>query len=116
MLIPIFIIVGISISTALILDHVEALHNNFFSLYTFLGILFVLALNALKFFVWYFLHKKFELSSTFPLTAIYFPLIYIISVLKNEMVVDLYSLIAIVLVFFGVYLILSSENTKEDLI
>jgi hypothetical protein len=88
---------------------------NFFSFYVVLGILFVLGLNVFKFIVWNFLHKRYDLSSTYPMTAIYFPLIYIISVIKGEIVVDMFSLIAILSIFLGVYLILSSEKKEVTL-
>jgi hypothetical protein len=112
---PIFIIVGISISTALILDYIQNLNLDFFNLYILLGITFVLGLNVFKFVVWNFLHKRYELSSTYPMTAIYFPLIYIISVIKGEIVVDIFSLLAILFIFLGVYLIFSVDK-KEELI
>jgi len=116
MFIAIFIIVGISIATALILDYIESLYSGSFNTYVILGFLVVLGLNGLKFIVWNFLHKRYDLSSTYPLTAIYFPFIYIISVLKKEIIVDIFSLIAIIFVFSGVYLILSSDKSKEGLI
>ena len=115
MIIAIFNIVCISIATALILDYIGNLHGSLFNTYVILGLLIVLVLNSFKFIVWNFLHKRYDLSSTYPLTAIYFPLIYIISVLKKEMVVDAFSLIAIAFVFSGVYLILSSDKQKEGL-
>ena len=115
MILPIFIIVSISISTALVLDYIQNLNMDFFSFYVVLGILFVIGLNVFKFIIWNFLHKRYDLSNTYPMTAIYFPLIYIISVVKGEVVVDMFSLIAILLIFLGVYLIFSTDK-KEELI
>ena len=113
MIFPIFIIVSISISTALVLDYIQNLNMDFFSFYVMVGIIFVLGLNVFKFIVWNFLHKRYDLSSTYPMTAIYFPLIYIISVVKGEVVVDIFSLLAISFIFIGVYLIFSTDNKEE---
>jgi hypothetical protein len=113
MFIAIFTIVSISIATALILDYIESVYSGLFNTYVILGLLIVLGLNVFKFIAWSILHKRYDLSSTYPLTAIYFPLIYIISVLKKEMVVDIFSLIAIIFVFSGVYFILSSDKQKK---
>lgn len=113
MIFPIFIIVSISISTALVLDYIQNLNMDFFSFYVVIGIIFVLGLNVFKFIVWNFLHKRYDLSSTYPMTAIYFPLIYIISVVKGEVVVDIFSLLAISFIFIGVYLIFSTDKKEE---
>ena len=109
---PIFIIVSISISTALILDYIQNLNIDFFSFHVIVGITFVLGLNVFKFIVWNFLHKRYDLSSTYPMTAIYFPLIYIISVFKAEVTVDILSIIGILFVFFGVYMIFSIDQEE----
>ena len=116
MLISIFIIVSISISTALILDYIQNLNLYFFNIYVILGFVFVLGLNILKFIVWNFLHKKYDLSSAYPMTAIYFPMIYIISVYKKEITIDLLSLFAIAFIFIGVYLIFNADKKKETIV
>lgn len=113
LILPILIIVGISISTALILEYVENLHTGMLSFYVIVGMVVVLGLNVLKFIVWNFLHKRYDLSSTYPLTAIYFPMIYAISVFKGEITVDFMSLTAISFIFIGVYLIFSSNSKKS---
>jgi hypothetical protein len=85
------------------------------SIYVAIGMLVVLGLNVFKFVVWNFLHKRYDLSSTYPLTAIYFPLIYTIAVFKSEVIVDFVSLAAITFIFIGVYLIFSSNKPiKRD--
>jgi drug/metabolite transporter (DMT)-like permease len=114
MILPILFIVLISISTAMVLDYIKALGYDFFNFYVLFGILFVLVLNAFKFILWNFLHQRYELSSTYPMTAIYFPLVYIISVFKGEIEVDIISILGIVFVFLGVYLIFSVD--KEEVI
>lgn len=114
MILPIFFIVLISILTALVLDYIQDLGYGLFSFYTIMGIIFVLFLNVGKFILWNFLHKRYDLSSTYPLTAIYFPLIYIIAVLKKEVLVDIVSIISISFIFVGVYLILSNEKIVRN--
>ena len=116
MLFPIFLIVSISISTALILDYIKSLHLDFLNFYVLLGLFVVLSLNVFKFIIWNFLHKRYDLSSTYPLTAIYFPIIYVISIFKGEINMNLISLFAISLIFGGVYLILKDEKKEEVLV
>lgn len=113
MIFPIFLIVSISIFTALILDYIKTLQLDFFSFYLLFGLFIVFSLNALKFIIWNFLHKKHDLSSTYPLTAIYFPLIYIISIFKGEVTINFVNLFAISLIFSGVYLILKNEKNNR---
>lgn len=110
MIFPIFLIVSISILTALILDYIQNLDLNIVDIYVAFGLFVVLGLNTFKFILWNFLHKRYDLSSTYPMTAIYFPLIYFISVLKGEIIVDIYSIFAILSIFIGVYLIFNSEK------
>jgi len=116
MIIPIFIIVSISIATALVLDYMKQIDLSFFNFYIFIGFIIVFGLNVFKFIIWNFLHKKYDLSSTYPMTAIYFPIIYIIAIFKDEIHIDLVSLLAISFIFFGVYLILKDEKKADVLV
>lgn len=113
MLIGVLFIVLISISTALILDYIQSMNLNFLSFYVLFGIMLVFGLNVLKVILWGILHKKYDLSSTYPMTAIYFPLIYLVSVYKKEIEIDFFSLFGISLVFIGTYYILSSKKVNH---
>ena len=115
MILPIFIIIGISVATALVLDYMKQMDLNFFSFYMLVGLFIVFGLNIFKFIIWNFLHKKYDLSSTYPMTAMYFPIIYIIAIYKNEINIDIVSFLAICFIFGGVYLILKDEK-KEDML
>lgn len=112
MIIPILGIVSISILTALILDYLKSLNFDILSIYVLLGISIVFVLNIVKFFLWNFLHKRYDLSSTYPMTSIYFPLIYIISIIKGEVQISILSFISMGLIFIGVYIIFK-EDSKE---
>lgn len=48
------------------------------------AILAAVALNGLRFVVWGYTHRRFPLSLTYPLTALFFPLVLLLSWLRGE--------------------------------
>jgi drug/metabolite transporter (DMT)-like permease len=48
------------------------------------AILAAVALNGLRFLVWGYTHRHFPLSLTYPLTALFFPLVLLLSWLRGE--------------------------------
>lgn len=65
------------------------------------GIGAVLAINAGRFFVWGYAHKKYPLSKTYPLRSIFFPLMVLVSYFYGE-VVHSRQIIGAILITAGV--------------
>jgi len=63
----------------------------------------VILLNISKFIIWGKLNKRFDLSKTYPLTAIFFPLIFIISIMTGDSKISTQKIIGLILIFLGVY-------------
>ena len=70
--------VAITVGTALLLRGATSVEDTSLLL---AGVLVcaVIALNIGKFLLWGLLNRKYDLSKTYPLTVIFFPLIYVIS-------------------------------------
>lgn len=49
-----------------------------------IGILIVIGLNGARFLLWGGIHRRFPLSRTYPLTALFFPLILLVAYLFGE--------------------------------
>lgn len=64
----------------------------------------VLGLNVLRFLYWGFLLKKFNLSELYPLTALFFPLIYFYSIFIGESHCSLGKITGVLIIVFGIYL------------
>jgi drug/metabolite transporter (DMT)-like permease len=54
-----------------------------------LGIGFVLFLNALRMVVWMFANRSFPLSTMYPLTSIFYPLMLMVSYFFHEKITPL---------------------------
>ena len=108
----VFCIVGIGITTALLLDFASTISTTL-KLAILSIMVLVLGLNFLRFLLWGLLHKQFDLSKTYPLTTIYFPLIYVISLAKGDAHLELTKLVGVALIIVGV--IILQKNVKESL-
>lgn len=48
------------------------------------GVALAIGLNVVRFVIWGYTHRHFPLSQTYPLTALFFPCILILSYLKGD--------------------------------
>lgn len=67
-----------------------------------LGLTVVLTFNALRLLVWMFANRRFPLSTTYPLTSIFFPIMLLVSFAYGEQV-NLPKVIGTVLIACGVF-------------
>lgn len=97
--------------SALLLDYVAKLqHHNMLLMFMVIGA--ATALNFSKFFIWGRIYKKYPLGTTYPITASFFPLIYIVALGNGQATLQTSKVIAIVLILIGIYL-LSEERQKK---
>ena len=66
---------------------------------------FVLGMNGLKFFLWGYIHNKYPLSTSYPMAATFYPLMYLISVYYGEVDWEATKIIGSLFILGGVILI-----------
>ena len=108
----VFFTVLLEVLSALIVDHASSLGE---TLTLMAGVLIGLAflVNALKFVGWGVIHKRFDLSKSYPITAVFFPLIYGVALFKGEAEIEFAKIIGIIFIIIGVILIQKKVNNKK---
>ena len=72
----------------------------------------VIFLNILRFILWRFVHKIVDLSRSFVLTSLFFPLVALIAFLQGEMI-SLLQWFGVLIICFGVFWISAfTHNTN----
>ena len=104
----VFLTVIITILSSLLLDYAAEINEklNIFVL-GIIGVAFTL--NIVKFVVWGWIHKKFEVSKSYPLISIFFPLIFIVAYLKGDADFSATKIFGVVLIVAGLIVF---ENKK----
>lgn len=69
----------------------------------------VLIVNLSKFLLWAYIHKNYPISRTLPLTSLFYPCIFIISLFYGELF-SLNKLLGTFLLVIGIVLILNEES------
>ena len=88
----VFFTVLLQVLSALIVDYASSLGQSLTLLAILLiGLAFVV--NILKFLGWGIIHKRFDLSKSYPITAMFFPLIFIVAFIKGEAEMEFFKLI-----------------------
>lgn len=89
-----------SVLSSLILNFATNFQNKKLLVFLFLGI--VIVLNIFKFILWGYIHKNYKISKSYPLTSIFFPIIFIISIVMEELNFSLHKLFAVLLILSGI--------------
>jgi len=71
----------------------------------------IIAFNAWRIMVWSFVHKRFELSKSYPIIAIAFPIMLLISVYQGESSFNTQNISGSLLIISGLLLLSKGENT-----
>jgi len=90
----------LSIASALILDYAAA--RGEIIAFTMGAIVAAFSLNILKFFLWGAIHKRYDLSDSYPLVALFYPAIFSIALFQGEAEVTFFHLVGIILISSGV--------------
>ncbi|MBL4280042.1 hypothetical protein H8F10_19335 [Vibrio fluvialis] len=64
----------------------------------------VIVINAVKFFLWGQLNKRYDLSKTYPLTTLFYPLIFLYSVIFDNGQVTVQKVVGISIIIVGVFI------------
>jgi drug/metabolite transporter (DMT)-like permease len=65
------------------------------------GIFVVLALNGARFLSWGMLNNRYSLSEVYPLTTLFFPILYAYSVVFKNVPIEPHKIVGICLISFG---------------
>ena len=84
-----------------------------FSAYSLVGLLIffiVFSLNIVKFKLWGFVYKRYHLNESYPSTALFFPLIYLVAIVNGDAVFELNKVIGVLLILIGTLVMSQKEN------
>lgn len=111
-IIAVLITVAMSIVTAIMLEFATHVSDRMNAV-VFMIIVAVLVINIAKFWLWGWIHKRYDLSKTYPIGALFFPLIYLIAWWQGETNLELGKLVGIALVVTGVVLLQRKEGQRK---
>lgn len=77
--------VVLQLAVALVLD-LAANREVRLDLFTVVAILGAVALHGIRFVIWGYAHRRYPLSLTYPLTALFFPLVLVLAYWRGEAV------------------------------
>lgn len=106
----VFSTVLITVLSSLLLDYGAKKTTAIFVAVFF--ILLTLFVNFIKFLLWGKIHKKYDLSNSYPLTSMFFPLIYIIAIIKGQNDFELTKTIGIIFIVAGILFLGNIESSK----
>jgi len=95
------VIVAVNLTGAIFVDWLSALQS-LKPWQLLLGISVVLILNLVRFILWIWTHKRFPISKSYPLTAVFFPIIAVIST-QMETSLTPAQWVGVVLITAGVF-------------
>lgn len=84
------------------------------SLMSYTGIIIVgivVTINFIKFIVWGKIYKKYDLSESYPLIALFFPLIYFVAIIKSEANLEILKVVGVLFIFIGIW-VMNKKNVK----
>ena len=100
-LLMVSVIVAVNLTGAIFVDWLSALQS-LKPWQLLLGISVVLILNLVRFILWIWTHKRFPISKSYPLTAVFFPIIAVIST-QMETSLTPAQWVGVVLITAGVF-------------
>jgi len=103
--------VALTLLTSIILKFAAA-ELSLTSLFGIAIILLVFAINAIKFVTWGWLNRRYDLSKTYPLTALFFPLIFIYAVISGDSTLTLQKIFGLIIILLGLYIMESKKSGR----
>lgn len=77
------------------------------------GILAVLTINGIRLIIWSFLHSRYPLSHTYPITALFFPMILGLALYRGE-VISNNQIIGVLIITWGVYQLSKADISPQN--
>lgn len=104
----VFSTVVITLLTALLLNF-AAKDITTFNIFSIIIIILVIAINFTKFKVWGIIYKKYHLSESYPLTALFFPSIYLVAIYNGEARFELTKSVGVIMILVGIWVMNSKK-------
>ena len=101
----------IQVFASLILD-LTAKGEGKYSLISLAIIFGVFALHGIRFIFWGYIHTKYDLSQSYPLISVFFPIIFIIALIKGDTELSVFKVLGVLFIIFGI--IISNYQTKSQ--
>ena len=76
--------VALQVAGAVLLKALALQAQASISFWVAVGVVGVIILNLLRFVVWGYAHRRFPLSTSFPLSSLFFPLMLVVAVLFDD--------------------------------
>ncbi|WP_413285379.1 hypothetical protein [Vibrio sp. MA40-2] len=92
--------VFLTLSTSILLDASTKLNSGS----VLVVICVVVLINALKFVIWGKLNQYYDLSKTYPLTTLFYPLIFIYAIVFRGVDFELIKLFALIIIMSGIFM------------
>lgn len=93
----------IQLAVAIILKELADARGSHGQLGVFIVLGLAIGLNGIRFIIWGYTHRHFPLSHSYPLTALFFPCILVLSAWYGD-VIELHQLGAVALIMAGIAL------------
>jgi hypothetical protein len=110
-LLAVLITVLMTVATALLMGHASNARPPMLILLAAV-IAPVIVINMAKFWLWGWIHRRYPLSQTYPVSALFFPLIYVITLWTGEARLESAKIVAIILIVGGVALLQAPRDEK----
>ncbi len=101
--------VVLQVLASLILD-LTAKGANTYSLVSLAVIFGVFALHGIRFIFWGYIHKKYDLSQSYPLVSVFFPIIFIIALVKGDTELSVLKVLGVLFIIIGI--VISNYQTE----
>lgn len=105
----VLLVVIFQLIIAYILDS-AATYDKLYAFIPALLILLALFFHFIRFIIGGWIHKNYDLSKSYPLTALFYPMIYLLSMLKGEAVISIQKVCGILLIVTGIVLFQKNKN------
>ena len=107
----VFFTVMITLLTAMLLNY-AAKNSMLLSIFG-IGIIFsVLFINFIKFKVWGYVYRYYHLHDSYPMVALFFPLVYVVAIYNKEAVFEWTKVFGISLIILGTFIMNKDRRFK----
>lgn len=113
----VFVTVLITIMSSLMVDYASELKEEI-DLIALVLLGLVLGVNGFKFILWGWIHKNYDVSQSYPLTAMFFPMVLLLSYWQGETALTSFKIMGTVLIVIGLLLLgygKGEEPTNEKI-
>lgn len=108
----VFATVLIQLGAAWLLSYAADLNLGIGSIVVLAAVTLAIGLNALRFLIWGYTHRRYPLSQTYPLTALFFPCILTLAWLQGD-AVPWYEIAGTALITLGAAVLASNIRGEQ---